>query len=104
MIYTVCQIKGRQYLIKPGQVFEVDKLPAELKTLQVEQVLLEVNDDKVEIGSPVLKKTLNFEVLETVKKPKIRVMKFHAKANYRKTTGSRAQKTRIKLVEGKNGK
>lgn len=97
MDYVVCQISGRQYLIKPGQVTEVDKL-ADEKKLKVDTVLLSVSGDKVELGSPFLKKALEFEILGTIKKAKIRVAKFHAKANYRRVSGSRAQKTQIRML------
>ncbi len=105
MDYAVCQIAGRQYLVKPGQTIEVNKLTLPLakgnleeeKTLSCDKVLLIVSGDKVEVGTPFLKKNLDFEVLETVKMDKIRVAKFKSKSNYRRVTGSRAQMTRIKL-------
>lgn len=99
MNYAVCQIKGRQFIVKPNQIIEVDKLGIEeSNTLVVNEVLLMVDGDKVEVGSPFLKTPLTFDVLETIKKDKIRVASFHAKANYRKVKGSRAQKTRIRLA------
>lgn len=98
MDYAVCQIKGRQYIVKPNQVFEVDKISGEDKKLTISEVLLLVENGKVEIGAPFVKRILNFEVIGTVKKPKVTVMKFHAKANYRRKIGSRAQKTQLKLV------
>lgn len=101
MQVSVCQIGGRQYLVKPGQVFEVDKISTDAKTITCDQVLLEVSGEKVEIGKPTLKKTLTFEVLGNVRKAKVRVAKFHAKANYRKVIGDRREMTRLMLVEEK---
>lgn len=98
MQYTVVEISGRQYLVKPGQIVEVDKLSSGDKTLVVDKVLLEVIDDKLEIGNPYLKKTVNFEVVETIKKPKVRVATYKAKANYRRVKGQRRQVTKIKLA------
>ncbi len=97
MDYIVCQIAGRQYMVKPGQTIEVNKLSAE-KTLEVETVLLKKEGDKIQVGTPFLKDKVTFEVLGTIKKDKIRVAKFHAKANYRKVRGSRAQMTQIRLA------
>jgi ribosomal protein L21 len=77
MQYTVCQIGSRQYLIEPGKTFEVDLMDVE-KTL-----------------------TLELEVVGNIKKDKIRVAKFHAKANYRKVIGSRRQMTVLRLVDTK---
>jgi large subunit ribosomal protein L21 len=100
MQYTVCQIGSRQYLIEPGKTFEVDLMDVE-KTLKVDKVLLKVDGDKVEIGTPYLKETLELEVVGNIKKDKIRVAKFHAKANYRKVIGSRRQMTVLRLVDTK---
>ncbi|MBI4036803.1 50S ribosomal protein L21 [Candidatus Daviesbacteria bacterium] len=96
MRYVICEISGRQYLIKPGQTVEVDRLD-EAKKLSVDKVLLKVDDNKVEIGKPYLKDQVEFEVVETIKKPKIRIATYKAKANYRRVKGQRREVTRIKL-------
>ncbi len=97
MKYAICEISGKQYLVKPGESLEVDNLGEE-KALSVDKVLLMANGDKIEIGKPYLKEIINFEVLENVKKPKIRVATYHAKANYRRVKGFRRQVSRIKMV------
>lgn len=99
MQYIVCQIGGRQYLVKPNDIIEVDRLSDEIKNLSVDKVLLSVDGNKVEVGKPYLKKTVNFEIVETVKKPKIRVATYKAKSNFRKVKGDRREVTKIKLVE-----
>lgn len=104
MQYAICQIKGKQYLVEPGKIIEVDKLGVNDKRLKVPEVLLTVNNGKITIGNPYLKTTLDFEILGDIKKPKIRVATYHAKANYRRVKGSRAQVTKIKMLEIKGGK
>ncbi|MDO8638433.1 MAG: 50S ribosomal protein L21 [Candidatus Daviesbacteria bacterium] len=104
MDLSVIQINSRQYLVKPGSIVEVDKLLTNEKTLNIDQVLLTVEKGKVEIGKPFLKKTLSFEVLENVQKPKIRVSVYKAKANFRKVRGQKREMSRIKLVEDKSVK
>jgi large subunit ribosomal protein L21 len=99
MQYSIVQIGSRQYKIEPGQTIEVDRLSDEVKKLVIDKVLLKVDGEKVQIGAPYLKETLELEVLETVKKTKIRVLKFKSKANYRKVTGSRRQMTKVKLQD-----
>lgn len=101
MQYTIFALSGKQYLIKPGQTIEVDKLPDDKKTLSLDTVLLIADNGKVEIGKPYLKKSLNFDVLGSVKKPKIRVATYKAKANYRRVIGSRREVSKIKLSEEK---
>lgn len=99
MDFVIFQLGGRQYLAKPGQTIEVDKLAEGQKTLSLDQVLLEVSGGKVEVGKPYLNKTLNFEVLENIKKEKLRVATYKAKANYRRVKGQRREMSRIKLAE-----
>lgn len=93
------EISGRQYLVRSGQTLEVDKLNLEDKTLSVDKVLLMVTGQDIEIGRPYLKKTLQFEVIENIKKPKIRVATYKAKANYRRVKGQRREVTKIKLAD-----
>lgn len=98
MKYAIAEIKGRQYLVKPGQIIEVDKL-SEAKTLSVDKVMLLVEENKVEVGKPYLDKTLQFDVLGNAKKEKVRVATYKAKANYRRVKGQKREVTQIKLVE-----
>ncbi len=54
-------------------------------------------DGKIQLGKPYLKKKLTLKFVQNLKGEKIRVSKFHAKANYRKTTGIRPKLTKVIL-------
>lgn len=99
MKYAICEISSKQYIVKPGQIIEVDKLSGTNKTISVDKILLLAKEGKIEIGKPYLKQSLNFEVLGTQKKPKIRIATYKAKANYRRIKGQRRQVTQIRLIE-----
>lgn len=86
--YAVCEIAGKQYKVEPGKPFDVN-LTVE-KSLEV-PVLMSVDDNKVTVGKPYLKEKFALKVLAQKKGPKIRVAKFHAKANYRRVRGHRAE-------------
>jgi len=98
MKYAIFQINNRQYLIRPDEVIEVDKLPQTEKNLSIDRVLLVADDKGVEIGKPYLKKILKFEILGNIQKPKIRVATYKAKANYRRVIGQKREMTQIKLL------
>lgn len=98
MEYVVFEISGKQYLAKPGQIIQVDKIEAE-KSLEVDKVLLMVSEGKMELGQPYLTKKIKFDVLGQLRKPKIRVATYKAKANYRRVRGSREVKTQIRLAK-----
>lgn len=92
--FAICQISGKQYKVLPNQPLEVDWLGEDLKKIDAEVLLLS-DGGKLKIGTPFLKEKLELDVLETTRGEKIRVAKFHAKANYRKVTGSRSRKSKI---------
>jgi len=92
--YAICEIAGKQYKIVPNQVIEADWLGESDKNIEV-QLLLLSEGGQIKIGTPYLKEKLTLQCLGTTRANKIRVAKFHAKANYRRVSGSRAKKTEI---------
>ena len=94
--YAVCEIAGKQYKVIPGQAFEVSLQPASEKDIEVNALLVS-EDGKLKVGRPYLKEKLTLKRIEDGKGPKIRVSKFHAKANYRRTTGYRSKITKVVL-------
>ena len=98
--FAVCEISGKQYKVIPNQPIEVDFLgdPSASSGLDKKieaNVLLMSDNGEIKIGSPFLKEKCTLDFLENFKKDKIRVAKFHPKANFRKVTGHRARKTRV---------
>ncbi len=93
--FAVLEIKGKQYKVTPGQKFLVDLVGEETAEMKV---LMLSEDGKIKIGNPYLDSKLKLKVIEDKKMPKIRVAKFHAKANYRRVTGIRPRKTLVELV------
>lgn len=91
--YAICEVSGKQYKVSPGQTFEVS-LQKEEDKIEVDVLLLS-EDGKLKIGTPYLKDKLAIRKVEDSKGPKIRVSKFHAKANYRKVKGYRSKLTRV---------
>ncbi|MBI3109444.1 50S ribosomal protein L21 [Candidatus Daviesbacteria bacterium] len=88
--YAVCEIAGKQYKVVPGQSLTVaGQLSA--------KVLLLAENGKIKVGHPYLKENLNLKSLGEVKGEKVRVAKFHAKANYRKVTGYRKKFLKVVL-------
>jgi large subunit ribosomal protein L21 len=100
MKYAVIAISGTQYLVSEKQTYTVDNLNLDEKTKSsTDQVLLIVDDDKVEIGAPLVKNAkVEFEVVKNYQDKKIKVSTYKAKSRYRKTKGFRAQLTDIKIL------
>lgn len=96
--FAVIRIKGKQYRVSEGDEILVDKLKDVTKIEP--EVLLLVDGDKIEIGTPLLTKIkVKIKVLvEFEKGIKIRVFKYKAKSRQRKHIGFRPQYTRL-LIE-----
>lgn len=94
--YAVCEIDGKQYKVLQNIPFRVDYQGEESKDLEA-NVMLMVEDGKLHLGKPYLKEKLALKFVENIKGTKIRVSKYHAKANYRRTTGIRPKFTTLIL-------
>jgi len=95
MKYAVVKIQGTQYKITEGEELLVDSLKEKKLT---SEVLLNVNEDEVQVGKPVLDKVkVDFEILGEEKGKKLYVSKYKAKSRYRRKLGFRSQLTRLKV-------
>jgi large subunit ribosomal protein L21 len=100
MKYAVIQLAGKQYRVAEGDELTVNAL--ELKDgeeLVVKDVVLNVNDDQVEVGTPLLSTTkVTLQAVSTALAKKIRVAKYRAKSRYRKVFGHRQLETAVRVV------
>ncbi len=109
MKFAVVDIQGRQYQVQEGEKLEVQRLDAEPgKTFVFGQVLLMVENDEIEVGTPYLN---DYEVkaliLEQKKGEKIRVANYKAKSRYRRVRNFRPSLSVIEIKaisKKKNGK
>ncbi len=93
--YAVVEIAGRQYKALPEQAFLVNFL-GDVKSIDCD-VLMKVDGDKLEIGTPYLKEKLTFIVEADAVKEKLRVATYKSKANTRRVKGSRPKYSKIQL-------
>lgn len=92
--FAICEIGGKQYKVVPNKPLLVDWLGENEKKVEA-QVILMSEGGKIKLGNPYIKYKLVLDVLGNANSKKIRVAKFHAKANYRKVLGSKAKKTKV---------
>lgn len=98
MKYAVIKTGGKQYKVSEGQVIEVELLDYKDSSFTFEEVLLVVDGDKVEIGTPtVAGMKVYADVVADVKGDKIEVFKYKSKSRYRKHTGHRQKYTQVKI-------
>jgi large subunit ribosomal protein L21 len=97
MLYAVLENGGKQYKASEGQNLDVDLLPVEVGSKKTfENVLLLVNDNDTQVGSPFLDGvTVDCTVVEHFKGEKLTIFKYRAKQRFRVKTGHRQKYTRV---------
>ena len=101
MKYAVIAISGTQYQVSENQTITVDHLDLkEGDSAVTDQVLLTVNEDKINLGTPMVKgASVEYQVIKHYQDKKIKVFKYKAKSRYRRTQGHRSQLTDIKITK-----
>jgi len=99
MNYAVVKTGGKQYKISIGDIIEIDRLPQKKEEEVIfKEVLLASIDGKLEIGKPNLNDVIvSAMILDQIRGEKVRVAKFKAKSRYRRSTGFRAELSKIKI-------
>lgn len=97
--FAVIKTGGKQYLVKPGQRLKIEKLDAEEGgNIEFGEVLLVVDGDKIEIGTPTVKGAkVSAKVLRQARDRKKIVFRYHSKTRYRKMKGHRQHFTEIEV-------
>lgn len=96
--YAVISVGDKQYTVKVGQVLEVQKLDGVNGTVTFDQVLLVVDGDSVQVGTPTVSgMTVSATYIEDKKGEKVQVFKYKSKSKYRKLRGARQIYSYLKI-------
>jgi large subunit ribosomal protein L21 len=98
-MFVVVKIGGKQYLVREGNIIQVEKLgDKEGKEIIIKEILLVSNDETLEIGKPILKDvTVLAKVLKHGKLKKVTVFKYKKRKGYHKKQGHRQEFTEIEI-------
>ena len=99
MKYAIVEDGSKQYKAIEGSTIEVDHFPAEIgEQVNLERVLMLVDDDKVNVGTPLVDHvTVQATVVAQIKGPKVVVFKYKPKVRYRVKNGHRQKYTRLQI-------
>ena len=99
MKYAIIEDGGKQYKAVIGSTIEVDHFASETgETVDLEKVLLVADEDKVEIGTPLVEGTkVQATVVAQIKSPKVVVFRYAPKKRTRVKRGHRQQYTRLRI-------
>ena len=100
MKFAIIKTGGKQYKVKEGDVFQVEKLNVEEDgKLIFDKVLLKGDGDDIEVGQPYIKNLdVEAEVIKHGKGDKKIIFRYKPKKRYRKKTGHRQPYTEVKVI------
>ncbi|MFQ5661299.1 MAG: 50S ribosomal protein L21 [Gammaproteobacteria bacterium] len=99
-MYAVIKSGGKQYKVTEGDTIKVEKLDAsEGDSIKIEDVLMLADGDAVTIGAPLVKgAVVSAKVTAQGRGPKIRVIKFKRRKQYRRENGHRQAYTELAIT------
>ena len=91
MKYAVVSPGGSQHLVEENQKLSVFHLEGEVGSVgTLSNVLLTVDDNKVNVGTPELKgASIEYKIDKQYRSRKMEIFKYKSKSRYRKTKGHR---------------
>ncbi|MBF0510269.1 MAG: 50S ribosomal protein L21 [Deltaproteobacteria bacterium] len=101
-MYAIIKTGGKQYKIRAGEIFRVERLPGDVgQTVSFDQVLMLSDEtDSIKVGKPTLEGVrVDGVILKQGKGKKIIVFKKKRRKSYEKKNGHRQYFTEIKVNE-----
>ena len=100
-MHAVIKTGGKQYIVKPGDIIDVEKISGEPgEDVNFEEVLLVSADgEDVKVGSPLVESAkVEGKIVRQKKGEKIIVFKFKRRKGYRKKAGHRQNLTSVEIT------
>lgn len=99
-MFAVIRTGGKQYVVREGDMFHVEKLGIGAGgTLLFEEVLLVDDDEKTVVGKPLVPNAVvKAEVLETLRDEKVLVFKKKRRKQFRRTRGHRQSLAKVRIL------
>ncbi len=101
MKLAVIKTGGKQYIVSPGEKVKIEKIEGNAgDAVKFDSVLLKVDGDNVEVGSPNLNgANVEGKILDQGRGDKKIVFRYHSKTRYRKKKGHRQLFTEVEIMK-----
>ncbi|WP_193128168.1 50S ribosomal protein L21 [Gulosibacter sediminis] len=100
MVFAVVRAGGRQEKVEVGSIVTMNRVVADDKGKVILPAVLLVDGDNITSDADKLAKvTVSAEVVENLRGPKIRIMKYKNKTGYKKRQGHRQELTTVKITD-----
>ena len=97
---AVIKTGGKQYVVSPNDVINIEKIPGEAGAAVVfDQVLLVAEEDGkgLKTGEPMTGAKVNATIVKQFRAKKVTTVKYKQKVHYRRTKGHRQHHTQVKI-------
>ena len=100
-MYAVIATGGKQYKVTKGETLRVEKLEGdEGSTVNLDNVLMVADGDKVSVGTPTLDKaSVTAKIVAHGRGEKIEIIKFRRRKHSRSQMGHRQSYTEIEVTD-----
>ncbi len=96
---AVIKTGGKQYKVSPGQSLKIEKIEGEAGAVLKFQTLMTAEDDKINLGTPLLGDLVEGKIIEQGRRDKVSVVKFKNKTRYKKNVGHRQPFTKVEITK-----
>ena len=98
-MYAIVKTGGRQYKVAEGDIVKVEKIEGELgSSVALTPVLLVDGATVTTKADELAKVKVSAEIIDSVKGPKIKILKYKNKTGYKKRQGHRQPLTVMKIT------
>ena len=98
-MYAIVKTCGRQYKVAEGDIVKVEKIEGELgSSVALTPVLLVDGATVTTKADELAKVKVSAEIIDSVKGPKIKILKYKNKTGYKKRQGHRQPLTVLKIT------
>jgi large subunit ribosomal protein L21 len=100
-MFAVVKTGGKQYIVKEGDLLDIEKIEGKKgEKASLDQILLVSSDSGVKVGTPTVTGIkVSIEIVDQFKAKKVEISKFKKKTGYRRKTGHRQNKTKVKILK-----
>ena len=99
-MYAIFRTGGRQFKVSPGDVIKVERLPGEPGSQVEFNHVFAVRKEGLSVGMPLVENArVTGVILRNARAPKIRVLKYKRKKQYRRTAGHRQPYSEIQIKD-----
>ena len=89
-MYAIFRTGGKEYKVAPGDIIRVERLPGEAGSGVEFNHVCAVRRQTLSVGTPLVENAkVTGVILRNARAPRIRVLKYKRKKQYRRTTGHR---------------